>query len=229
MPFSQETLDFLFENRLNDSKTWFEEHRPVYNRVVLEPFRKLVAELAPAMLRIDPQFITEPRVGRTISRIFRDTRFTKDKAVFRANMWFVFMREKRLYNGLPAFYFDLSPGGFEYGCGYWRADPASMESMRRLILAGNTDFRRADKALRAQRVFEMQSETYKRSRFPDQPPELRRWLDSRNLAFNRRVHSDDADFPLVFTDALAEKLAKDFALLTPVYHFLMTLESLREP
>lgn len=228
MPFSRETLDFLFENRLQDSKPWFEEHRPAYNRLVLDPFRQLVTDITPAMLQIDPQFITQPGVGRTISRIFRDTRFSKDKAIFRANMWFVFMREKKLYNGLPAFYFDLSPGGFEYGCGYWHADPASMDAMRRLILAGNADFHRANDAFHRQNVFQMEGETYKRSRFPSEPAELRQWLDCRNIGFNRRVGSESEEFSVVCTDRLADKLAADFALLAPIYRFLCTFESLKD-
>jgi len=52
MAFSEKTLDFLFENRVMDSKAWFEAHRADYEALVLEPLRALVRELTPAMLEI---------------------------------------------------------------------------------------------------------------------------------------------------------------------------------
>ena len=80
MPITPEFFAFLVENRLHDSKPWFEAHREVYNKTVLEPLRGLVREMAPVMLTIDSELITQPAVGKTISRIFRDTRFSKDKS-----------------------------------------------------------------------------------------------------------------------------------------------------
>lgn len=78
IPFSQKTLEFLFENRLHDSRSWFAEHKRDYQTLVLEPLRQLVQELSPTMLELDPQFQTEPKVDKTICRIWRDTRYTKD-------------------------------------------------------------------------------------------------------------------------------------------------------
>ena len=81
MPFSAQTLDFLFLNKLHDSREWFNERRDEYDAVVMEPMRKLVSNLAPVMMEIDPLLICEPKVNKSISRIFRDTRFSKDKSI----------------------------------------------------------------------------------------------------------------------------------------------------
>lgn len=83
MPLSRETLEFLFENHLQDSKAWFDAHRDVYQRAVLEPMQELSDALAPEMLKIDPQFVTQAKVGKTISRLRRDTRFTHDPSLYR--------------------------------------------------------------------------------------------------------------------------------------------------
>ena len=72
--FSRKTLDFLVENRIQNRKAWFEEHRGDYNRHVLTPLRELVTALTPAMLKIDPLFTVEPSVNKTIARIYRDVR-----------------------------------------------------------------------------------------------------------------------------------------------------------
>lgn len=81
--FSAEALRFLLENRINNSKEWFEEHRNEYRKYVYEPFAELVKELAPAMKEIDDGIITIP--SKIISRVRRDTRFTKDKSLYRDN------------------------------------------------------------------------------------------------------------------------------------------------
>ena len=220
MAFTTATIEFLVENKLQDSRELFKENKERYNKVLLEPFVELVERLAPDMLEIDPQLITAPRVDRTLSRIYRDTRFSKDKSLYRDNMWLVFMREKKLYEGLPAFYFDLFPSGFSYGMGYYQASGVSMESIRRLALAGAPAYRKADEAFRGQSLFSMEGDVFKRSKHPDKPEQLRQWLDKKNLSFNR--HSDDVD--LLFSDRLADELIAGFRMLAPIYEFLCLAE-----
>jgi len=220
MPFSKLTIEFLVENRLQDSRDWFRENSDRYTRVLLEPFIELVNSLAPDMLKIDPQLITEPRVDRTLSRVNRDTRFSKDKSLYRDNMWLVFMREKKLYDGLPGFYFDLGPWGFSYGMGYYQASTVSMESIRRLIIADSPAFQKANKVFRKQDVFQMEGDLYKRSKYPDMPEPLRFWLDRKSISFNH--HSNDEE--LMYSDRLATELADGFRLLAPIYDFLWLAE-----
>lgn len=220
MPFSPLAIEFLVENRLQDSREWYRENKERYSRVLLEPFIELVDRLAPDMLKIDTQLITEPRVDRTLSRICRDTRFSKDKSLYRDNMWLVFMREKKLYEGLPAFYFDLNPYGFSYGMGYYQASAVSMDSIRRQILASTTLFQKAEKSFRKQNVFGMEGDMYKKSRHSDMPENLREWLDRKSISFN----SHSKDFDLLFSDRLADTLLEGYRLLAPIYDFLCFAE-----
>ena len=138
MPVTPGFFDFLVENRLHDSKAWFEEHRKEYQRLVLEPLRGLVTEMTPVMLELDPQLVVQPAVGKTISRIFRDTRFSRDKSAFREHLWISFSRGKaERFAPVPEFYFDLGPEGYEYGCGWYSPGTELMETLRQLILAGD--------------------------------------------------------------------------------------------
>ena len=63
MALSKKTIDFLIENRLRDSKAWFDEHRQIYRETVLEPLQQLVGRLGSTMLEIDPQLTVDPSVG----------------------------------------------------------------------------------------------------------------------------------------------------------------------
>lgn len=153
MPISKETLDFLVENRLQNSRDWFHEHKSIYQEVVLAPLTELVEKLAPVMWEIDPLLITTPKVCKTISRIYRDTRYTKDKSLYREVMWIAFTRDKKQYDSPCGFVMEFSPNGFRYGCGYWQAPPDVMGALRELILKSDPAFRAAKKLMRARMCF----------------------------------------------------------------------------
>ncbi len=220
MPFSKQTLDFLAENRIRDDKDWFHAHDGVYRVAVLEPLRELCARLTPAMLRIDPAFMTEPKIGKCLSRIYRDTRYTHDKSIFRDVMWILFARDRRLYNGLPGCFFELSPSGFRYGCGYYQADRAAIERMRQMIVADHPAYLQAAAAYARQDVFLLEGDKYKRSRHPDQPEHKRDWLDRKNLCF---IH-ESRDFSLLYAEDLWKRVSEELALTKPIYDFFWAAE-----
>lgn len=215
--FSKGTLDFLFENRLRDSREWFLEHQAEYRALVREPLGQLVEDLSPAMLELDPEFITQAAPGRTISRIRRDTRFSRDPSLYRDHMWIIFKRGGKMHGtDHPGVYFEINQEGFSYGCGFYHASTAYMACLRERVLEGGREFQAAQKAFLGQQVFRMEGECFKRSRYGSRPPEEQLWLERRNISFN----ADSGDFGLLFSPQLPEKLAQDLRLLFPVYRFL---------
>ena len=214
MPFegiTAESLYLLAENRFQDSKAFYEEHKPAIKRGVVEPLRALVAELMPTMQAVDPL------IGGSVSRVRRDNRFTKDKLMYRENMWVVFMRDKRTWNWcVPAFYLDFSLGGAEWGMGFYGATPAMMKALRRRAEA---DPERVIKAIRkAKRAgFVLAGEPYARPRSTDETPnELRPLYDCRNLRVSR---VDGPNF--VANGKLTEDLRRGFLACAPMYAILM--------
>ncbi len=217
MPFSPRTLDFLFENSLNDSKIWFNEHRDEYNEYVAEPFKEFTQALTPAMKNID-ELITCVK----ISRIYRDARYSRGKSVFRENMWCTFGRVRDLYKSLPAFYFDVSGNGFEYGCGFYTASSETMNNMRSMITSGSPYFAAALEAFKSQSVFELYGDKFKRNRFPDESEEKCDWLNRKTIGLTAL----SKDWELLFSDRLYEKVAADFTAAAPVYDFFMRAEEM---
>ncbi len=219
MPFSQDTLDFLFLNRMEDSRKWFEDHKTEYRTYVLEPLRELVAELTPQMLQIDSQFVTEPKVDKTICRIWRDTRYSHDPSLYRDTMWIIFKRDRMHSTEYPGMYFEISTTGFQYGCGFYHASTSYMYTLRQMILKNAASFQKAQTAFLNQQLYKMEGECYKRAHFPDQPDVIRQWLERRNIGFS--AESEDLD--LLFSEKLADKLNMDFQTLSPVYQFLLEI------
>jgi uncharacterized protein (TIGR02453 family) len=76
--FSPDAVDFLVELAQNNERSWFQPRKADYERLLREPMEALVVALAERLeargipLRADPK--------RSIFRIYRDTRFSKDKS-----------------------------------------------------------------------------------------------------------------------------------------------------
>ncbi len=217
MPFSQRSVDFLFENRLHDSREWFNEHREDYRIYVTEPMKELILELAPTILKIDPLIEINPA---RISRLYRDMRLHPD-SIFRDHIWYTFSRTREQYHALPGFYFSIGAAGISYGCGYYCASAGSMNALRSLMLAGDDSFRQAFLAVGKQKTFSLYGDMYKRSKFPDQPEELRRWLDRKDIGLS----CDTNDPGVMFSEKLAKKVASDFRRIAPFYDFCMKAEA----
>ena len=213
MPFSAGSLDFLFENMLNDSKTWYNDHKEDYRQLVTEPFAKLIDDLTGAMLEIDGKFVCNPK---KISRLYRDARYAKGKSIFRDYVWYSFCRPYEGHKTLPEFYFSISPRGFDYGCGYYAASSDTMDSIRNLIISDDKSF----KAAKDQDVFELYGELYKRNHYPDESEEKQNWLNRRSMG----ISCESKDFDLLFSDRLAEKIAEDFTAIAPIYKFFLYAE-----
>lgn len=212
--FSGETLRFLYENKINNSKEWFDSHKDEYRQYVYNPFVELVKELVPAMIEIDSSFITIP--SRIISRVRRDTRFSKDKSLYRDNAWIVFLRDRSRMSTSPCFWFEINQKGSSYGVGYYGAEPGSMAKMREMIIDRHPAFLNALECYEAQNEFVIGGEMYKRSKYPDMPENLRTWLDRKNIYFECVQN----DFKLAFSKELPDTLKKSFKKLKPIYDFL---------
>jgi uncharacterized protein (TIGR02453 family) len=220
--FSIDTLRFLNGIVHNNSKTWLEENRREYETVLLEPMKRLVRTLSPAVTVIDPQIDTQPKVGRTISRIFRDVRFSKDKSPLRANMWIVFKRPGDEGLHIPTFYFDLSFDHWSYGMGFYSATPEYMKWFRERILSKPEPFLEA--LGRIDPSFVLDGEKYARPPVkvlpptvtPEQGVVLNPWLVRKSFYWSVR-HQPGED---LFSPALADTLAAGFHSLGAVYRYL---------
>ncbi len=90
---SAETFRFFRDLDRNNRTAWMEEHRERYRCAVVQPFRGLLDELTPVMLKLDPGFDVGGRTGVNFSRINRDIRFAKDKTPYRPQMYLMFPQQ----------------------------------------------------------------------------------------------------------------------------------------
>src|SRR6266542_2229693 len=88
MPFTTATFTFLRGLARNNRKPWFEAHRAEYEAVVVQPMRELIEEMDVRLASFAPEIIGDPK--RSMFRIYRDIRFSKDKSPYKthAACWF---------------------------------------------------------------------------------------------------------------------------------------------
>ena len=118
--FSKDTFQFFRDLKKHNKKEWMDAHRDRYQTSVVKPLKKLLEEMAPAVLKLDQRFETTGRRGANFSRINRDIRFAKDKTLYKTNMYLKFpvllgtdQESGELYAGVSA---DTATAGFRiYG------------------------------------------------------------------------------------------------------------------
>jgi len=222
--FSPGTFSFLRDLRANNNKAWFEAHRDDYHDSLLNPLRCLVVDLGEHMLTIDPQLEVTPAVDKAISRLHRDTRFSKDKSPYKSRMWIVFRRPGRDWKTAPAYFFEISPETYRYGMGFYSATKNTMDRLRDRIDNRTEEFLQAIAFYARQNTFILRGEQYKRILNPDQPEDLRTWYQRKNLYLGCSQKVDSR----LYSRKLIDDLASDFSLLASFYHYLweITLASL---
>lgn len=216
--FRPEGLDLLIENRLQNSKEYYEAHKAQIKKLVHEPFYNLIECMAPEMQKIDPLFVIEPR--RMLSRIRRDTRYTKDKTLYRDHAWITFGRMKGEFATRPVYYFEITPEYWSYGCGYYQAPPVEMQLAREMILAEDKLFLDAFTAVQRRPEFILYGEMYKRLKFPDAPEKYQPWLQRKNLG----VSCESDNFEPLWDGSFVKKVIQNMQAIAPLYQLFCTIK-----
>jgi uncharacterized protein (TIGR02453 family) len=212
--FAPESIAFLTQAKARNNKTWFEAHRSDYQKFLLNPFRNLVTDLIPLIQSIDTEIEVRPTVNKTISRIFRDTRFSKDKSLFRDSMWLVFKRPGNEWStSIPAFYFEIMPASYRYGMGFYAAAPKIMEAFRTRIDDQPQKFLNIIEVIRRDGRYNLEGEDYKRPPACTHAAAIRPWYHKKSfyLACNRKPDE------LLYSMDLINVLESGFLLLQPLY------------
>jgi uncharacterized protein (TIGR02453 family) len=221
--FVPESLAFLRDLKENNGKVWFEEHRSDYEQQLLAPLRALTAGLTPLMLSIDPDFVTAP--ARVISRIHRDTRFSRDKSPYKTTLWLTFKKPLSEWQDAPAFFFELGAESWRYGMGFYAASKETMDRLRQLIERKPYEFEEMIAFLDRQDRFEVGGEQYKRLINPAVPEHLRSWHQRKSVYLVCNRQSDQR----LFGRELQRELIDGFTLLGPLYHSFSRLRIAGKP
>jgi uncharacterized protein (TIGR02453 family) len=225
--FRPEAIDFLAELAQNNDRAWFQPRKADYERLIKEPMESFVEALAEAFDRSRLPMQADPK--RSIFRIYRDTRFSKDKSPYKTHVGASFpwvegidpdtdMSRSEHGNGG---YFHLQPGENYVGGGLWMASKPRLDAFRQRIVDDEQGVRDAleDPAFLAEFGPVRSHETLKRvpPGLPADHP-LADMLRFKDIVFGRPMADDE-----VYAPDLPDRLADAYATATPVFRFLSSL------
>lgn len=143
--FSPETLAFLAELRDNNNRDWFAENKHRYEQHVLDVALHFIQSMYEPLQKIAPHFVALPkRTGGSLMRIYRDTRFARDKTPYKTNIGIQFRHEQAKDVHSPGYYLHIDPDEVFIGVGTWRPPPDALRKVRERIVARPEEWRRAN-------------------------------------------------------------------------------------
>ena len=229
--FRPEAIDFLADLAANNEREWFNPRKADYERLLKGPIEALVAALAERLAARDIPLQADPK--RSIFRIYRDTRFSKDKSPYKTHLGASFPWLERSADGTLAEadgsahgnggYFNFQPGEMYVGGGMWMAEKPRLDAFRRAIVEDPDRVRAALEEPGFKAAFGTVTAHEHLKRVPTGLPvdhpmaDLFRYKD---VVFGRRLSDDE-----VLSPSLPDTLADAFAAGMPVFRFLATVRA----
>ena len=130
--FSDTALEFLRDLKTHNDRDWFKPRKATYDDELRDPMRMLAADLSRRLPSEGIPLTGDP--NRSVFRIYRDTRFSKNKNPYKTNVAAALHRngEKGSPGGL---YIHVEPGGCFLASGYWQMDPKLLRRWRERLVS----------------------------------------------------------------------------------------------
>lgn len=216
--YTPETVDFLWQLRLNNSREWFRAHKEDYERLMNRPTK----ELANALFAHLQEKYPKHDWNLHISRIYRDARRLYGRGPMNDHLWFTLWADRE-EGGAPAFWFSFNPEGWDCGMGLWPSGNVTLERFRAQVKADPSPAEKLARRLETQEVFTLTGDSYKKHRM-ETTPLLQSWVDKKWLGLEcSRPHSE-----LDLSDKLFDFIRDGCDWLMPFYEFFLTLPELEE-
>jgi uncharacterized protein (TIGR02453 family) len=136
--FRPEAFEFLRGLKANNDRDWFNARKSVYEDELLWPMRCLVAEAGEEARRRGLPLTADPQ--KAVFRIYRDTRFSKDKTPYKVHVGAVLSRSGGRSAESGVLYIHLEPGACFVGGGFWHPDPKAVRRWRERMAADPDGF-----------------------------------------------------------------------------------------
>jgi uncharacterized protein (TIGR02453 family) len=145
-------ITFLRALKRNNNRPWFQKHKQEYEELVRFPMQCLVATLGPMMAEAAPEVEFNPR--KSIFRIYRDVRFSSNKAPYKTNIAASFqIRGGKSPTEAPGLYVGIEPGEIFIGGGLYLPTGEQLKAIRASIASAPKDLLSVVKAPTFRRRF----------------------------------------------------------------------------
>jgi uncharacterized protein (TIGR02453 family) len=223
--FEPAAIQFMADLAENNDRAWFQPRKADYERLLKEPFEALVREMAIRFQARGLPLLADPK--RSLFRIYRDTRFSRDKAPYKRHLGASFpwtdgsSPDDRAHGS--GGYFNFGPGEMSVGGGMWMPEKARLDAFRRAVIDEPHRVRKAieDPGFVAAFGTVTAHESLKRVP-PGMPADhpMAELLRMKDVVFGRPLADED-----VLSPALPDVLADAFEAGLPVLRLLAGLRA----
>lgn len=162
-PFSPALFAFLRDLATNNKREWFQANKARYENDLKDPALTFISDFGPRLRKISPHFNAIPKAtGGSLFRIYRDTRFSKNKTPYKTHLGIQFRHKEAKDVHAPGFYLHLEPRASMVGIGIWHPDGPSLASIRQAIDSDHRGWIKARDNKRFRGLFELGGESLKR-------------------------------------------------------------------
>ncbi len=216
--FDPDGFMLLELNKFNDSKDFYETVKEDIKAKIITPMRQLALDLSDELLNVDEKMVLIPT--KMVSRIRRDTRYSKNKEMYRSNVWCMFMRNKHEWRFMPCMWFEAFPDHYSYGVGLFHAQPSDLEVFRSYLSENRDEFRYA-----LRQMYIVGALPFIDSFKKDKPgsdkieDDIKPYYNSRYFLFSYT----GTDMQKLFDGSVEEELIYAIRAFTPMYKFLLKI------
>ena len=162
--FTNDTIRFLNELKKNNNREWFNENKPRYEEHVLDVALRFIQSMQEPLEKIAPHFTAIPkRMGGSLMRVYRDTRFSKNKTPYKTNIGIQFRHEQAKDVHSPGYYVHIDTGQVFLGVGMWRPDAEPLFRIRQRIVDKEAEWLRASQDKAFSRHFKLGGQALSRA------------------------------------------------------------------
>jgi len=133
--FSPATFAFLEELAANNNREWFCDHKHRYDHAVRTPALAFIDAVGLRLSEFAPHFLADSRkTGGSLMRVYRDTRFSRDKTPYKTNIGIQFRHEAGKDIHAPGYYVHISAVECFVGIGIWHPPSDVLAAIRKTIV-----------------------------------------------------------------------------------------------
>lgn len=161
--FTRKTSGFLKDLAANNNRPWFDSNKQEYENCVRTPAIAYIEAMAQSLAKISPHFIASPKKsGGSLMRVYRDTRFGKDKTPYKTNIGIQFRHARGKDVHAPGFYLHIEPGQVFIAAGIWKPESSTLSAVRALIDENPKEWNSLCNRVCVKGKFELSGDTLKR-------------------------------------------------------------------
>ena len=137
--FSNDGLKFLRGLARHNDREWFNARKAVYEAELKTPLLALIGEVNEGLAGFAPEFVRAPQ--KTIMRIYRDIRFSPNKAPYKTHVAAWWAREGMAKTSGAGFYFSFGPEGVIVAAGAYQPEKEQLLAIRRHLAEHHEEYR----------------------------------------------------------------------------------------